>query len=156
MAARCGGQPIIYCDETLFTRNTYQLSEYSCKKQPLTADARDFYLPPVWVIAFVEAKRGVVHTASYTESIDARKFLGYCKDVSLKMHGEPFTLFLDGASFHRSKDIKADLESLGITRIINVPYSPQYNPIEGCFSIVKNYFKRKRLHDIVNGNATLL
>ena len=78
MAARCGGQPIIYCDETLFTRNTYQLSEYSCKKQPLTADARDFYLPPVWVIAFVEATRGVVHTASYTESIDAKKFLGYC------------------------------------------------------------------------------
>ena len=37
-----------------------------------------------------------------------------------------------------------------------MPYSPQYNPIEGCFSIVKNHFKRKRLHDIVNGNVTLL
>ena len=108
------------------------------------------------MIAFVEATRGVVHTASYTESMDSRKFLGYCKDVSLKMKGEPFTLFLDGASFHRSKDIAEDLESLGISRVINVPYSPQYNPIEGCFSIVKNYFKRKRLHDIVNGNTTLL
>ena len=65
------GQPLIYCDETLFTRNTFQLQEFSRKKEPLTADARSFYLSPVWAIAFVEAKRGVVHTATYTESLDA-------------------------------------------------------------------------------------
>ena len=72
------------------------------------------------------------------------------------MNAQPFTLFLDGASFHRSNEFSAELRELEITRIINVPYSPQYNPIEGCFSIVKNHFKRKRLHDIVNSNATLL
>ena len=30
--------------------------------------------------------------------------------------------------------------------IYNVPYAPQYNPIEGCFSVVKNHFKRARLN----------
>ena len=95
--------------------------------------------------------RGVVHTATYTDNLDAQQFLGYCRDVSHKMAGQPFTLFLDGASFHRSDKITSDLEALGITRIINAPHSPQYNPIEGCFSIVKNYFKRRRLQAIING-----
>ena len=72
------------------------------------------------------------------------------------MGGQPFALFLDGASFHRSKEIQPDLDALGIKRIVNVPHSPQYNPIEGCFSIVKNYFKRKRLQDIINGQTTLV
>ena len=149
------GHPIVYCDETLFTRHTYMLSEYSRKKESLQADARDFYLAPAWVIAFVEAERGVVHYASYSDNLDGWKFLGYCREVSTKMGGQPFTLFLDGASFHRSRDIAQELEALGITRIINAPYSPQFNPIEGCFSIVKNHFKRKRLHDIVSGEPTL-
>ena len=39
---------------------------------------------------------------------------------------------------------------MNIETIINVPYSPQYNPIEGCFSVVKNYFKRKRMNRIMN------
>ena len=65
------GLPVVYADETLFTRQTYMLSEYSRKKEPLTANATDFYLPPVWAIAFVEATRGVVHTATYTNNMDA-------------------------------------------------------------------------------------
>jgi len=40
------------------------------------------------------------------------------------MNGQPFTLFLDGASFHKSVEITLDLKALGITRIINAPYSP--------------------------------
>ena len=83
--ASSSGQPIVYCDETLFTRHTFLSSEYSRKNEPLTEDARDFNMPPVWVIAFVEDSRGVVHTASYSESIDAQKFLGYCRQVSNKM-----------------------------------------------------------------------
>ena len=79
--------PIIYCDETLFTRHTFQLAEYSRRKEPLTADARAFYLKPVWVIAFVEAERGVVHTATYTNSLDGKQFLEYCRQVSDKMRG---------------------------------------------------------------------
>jgi transposase len=45
------------------------------------------------------------------------------------------------------------MEEINITRILSVPASPEYNPIEGCFSIVKNYFKRQRLNCLVNNKA---
>ena len=45
--------------------------------------------------------------------------------------------------------MKAKLKELDILSIINVPYSPQFNPIEYSFSVVKNAFKRMRAENIV-------
>ena len=39
---------------------------------------------------------------------------------------------------------------IGVTRILCAPASPQYNAIEGCFSIIKNHFKRAHLNHLVN------
>ena len=66
------------------------------------------------------------------------------------MGDRPFALFLDRAPFHRSKFVKAELEKMKVTRILNVAASPEYNPIEGCFSVVKNHFKHQRLNQLVN------
>ena len=72
------------------------------------------------------------------------------------MNSDPFTLFMDGAGPHRSKILAQDLEEINVKRIINVGYSPQFNPIEGCFSIVKNHFKRKRLNAMLNKRQLVL
>ena len=42
------------------------------------------------------------------------------------------------------------MEDLHITAVLNVSYSPQYNPIEECFGIVKNHYKRERLNCLRN------
>ena len=39
-------------------------------------------------------------------------------------------LFMDGAGFHRSPDVKKLMAELNIEPIINVGYSFQYNPCE--------------------------
>ena len=41
-------------------------------------------------------------------------------------------------------------ERLEITPIFNIPYSPQLNPIEACFSQVKRFYKKSRLNCLVN------
>jgi transposase len=66
------------------------------------------------------------------------------------MNRQPFALFLDGAGPHRSIVLNQRLEEINVKRILNVGYSPQFNPIEGCFSIVKNHFKRKRTNAMLN------
>ena len=35
--------------------------------------------------------------------------------------------------------------------IYNVPYSPDYNPCESCFSKIKNYYRRTKMNALVNG-----
>lgn len=42
-------------------------------------------------------------------------------------------------------------DRLQIQPIFNIPYSPETNPIETCFSLVKHYFVRKRLQCLANG-----
>ena len=42
------------------------------------------------------------------------------------------------------------MSELGIEHIYNVPYQPDYNPTESCFSKVKNYYKRQKLNLLVN------
>ena len=58
------------------------------------------------------------------------------------------TILMDGATIHKSKDLFMKLNEKGIKRVINVPYFPQFNPIEYTF----NTLKRK----IKNSNGTTL
>ena len=39
---------------------------------------------------------------------------------------------------------------LQITQILNIGYSPEFNPIESCFSQVKRVYNRERLRALAN------
>jgi transposase len=58
---------------------------------------------------------------------------------------------MDNASFHRSKLVTAHLMATGMRAIYNIPYSPQYNPIERVWAIIKNRYKRKKLEIVGSG-----
>jgi putative transposase len=51
------------------------------------------------------------------------------------------TILMDGAVIHKSKELANKLNSLNIKKIINVPYSPQFNPIEFTFNTLKSKIK---------------
>lgn len=57
---------------------------------------------------------------------------------------------MDNMSSHKSDNLKAFYKELDITPLYNVPHFPDGNPAEGCFSVVKNYYKRMRLCHLVN------
>jgi hypothetical protein len=48
---------------------------------------------------------------------------------------------MDGAIIHKSKRLSDKLNLLNIKKIINVPYSPQFNPIEFKFNTLKSKIK---------------
>ena len=52
---------------------------------------------------------------------------------------------MDGASIHKSKILDELLKEKQIKKIINVPYSPQFNPIEFTFNTLKNKIKRENI-----------
>ena len=58
--------------------------------------------------------------------------------------------FMDNASFHKTTMIKMKLHELEIEPIYSIPYQPDYNPTEACFSKIKNHYKRKKLNTILN------
>ena len=63
---------------------------------------------------------------------------------------------MDNYAVHKSHVARNEMNRLNIKAIMNVPDSPEYNPIEGCFSIVKNHFKSNRLNAMRNGKHLTL
>ena len=63
---------------------------------------------------------------------------------------------MDRLSVHRCRQVQSVMRDLKFEWIFNASYSPDYNPIEGVFAIVKNYIKRKRLEAIINGKKMRL
>ena len=45
------------------------------------------------------------------------------------------------------------MADLGMVRVLNARYSPDLNPIEGVFSVVKRQIKTMRLKALVKGQA---
>ena len=57
---------------------------------------------------------------------------------------------MDRLNVHRSYRVKDVCEELGIVRLFNSSYSPNFNPIEGVIGLIKNEVKRQRTHEIAN------
>jgi len=54
------------------------------------------------------------------------------------------TIILDNASIHKTREIRTTAERRGFELLYLPPYSPELNPIEYVFSVVKRHFYRAR------------
>ena len=145
------GLRIIYCDETVFTKRTYATKDYAGKHQIIEVDEAKIYAPYVCALAAVSAESPIELVRTFTQAVNIGIFKSFIQALSAKHKSQPFALFMDNLAVHKSDEVKQELRRLRITPIFNAPYSPQFNPIEGCFSIVKNHFKSQKLNSIKNG-----
>jgi transposase len=59
-----------------------------------------------------------------------------------------YVLVMDNVSFHKTRQVKDILARVGAISIYTHPYSPNYNPIENVFGVVKHYFGKYSIdHD---------
>jgi transposase len=57
---------------------------------------------------------------------------------------------MDNLTIHKMNIVKYVYEKLNIMPILNIPYCPEFNPIESVFSQVKRVFKAERLKKLAN------
>ena len=78
-------------------------------------------------------------------SFNKNSFLVFLKTLELPTNS---IILLDNVRFHHSKMVYEYANTKNWILIFTPPYSPWFNPIENIFSVVKNYFrKRKNIHD---------
>ena len=86
-----------------------------------------------------------------------KQYLQELRDLNGK---EKIALFMDNLAAHKSEKSKTEMALLGFRCIFNVPYSPEYNPIEFVFSKVKQKFRslraRKLAGIIQNGHRSMI
>ena len=100
-------------------------------------------------MAAISYDNGVDHVMNFPSSVDRQKFIQFLNKVARKNKDQKLALFMDRLNVHRSPVVQARMESLGMKCIFNASYSPDFNPIEGVFSVTKNYVKRERLKAII-------
>jgi transposase len=76
----------------------------------------------------------LIEFAIHPMAINTEVFIQFVRQLSEKLGGGDFALFLDNLSVHKTKEAKRLFEELNITEIFNVPYCPQFNGIESYFS----------------------
>jgi transposase len=93
------------------------------------------------------------------DKVDGRAFATFVDSLSFPPGS---VLVMDNASIHNTSDVKTPLRRKGYEALFVPPYSPEFNPIELIFGIVKHVYNRKRIetpwsdederHDIIDAS----
>lgn len=75
-------------------------------------------------------------------SANGEIYLEFIKSICSKVKNK--ILLMDNARIHHYHKLKEYMKSNSNKILYNVPYMPEYNPIEKCFSIIKNKIKRNK------------
>ena len=91
----------------------------------------------------ISAEEGIEYYEVHERAIDTDIFLDFLKDLREVCHREKIALFLDNLRVHHSLKVKDYCQKHDIHLVFNLAYSPEFNPIENFFSLVKNRYTRK-------------
>ena len=127
--------------------------EYSSLHNNLQVDYRGFNLKTTAVIAAISHRQGLVAWKDYNKAVKIPDFVDFIQLLNQKVNAKSWSMFMDNLSVHRSKAVRNELERINVTPIYNVVYSPEYNPIEMSFAIVKQRFRALKTNDIINNSS---
>ena len=103
------------------------------------------------MVAAVSADIGFEYYELFHNAVDRNLFMQFVEGLREDQGDEKIALFLDNLRVHHTLKVKDLCKKLDIPLVFNLPYSPDYNPIETYFSLLKNLFKRMKLNYIANG-----
>ena len=85
----------------------------------------------------------------FDKSVNTDKFIQYIQKLRFAHPFDQIALFMDRLSVHTCRRSRDQMAFLGFEVILNAVYSPEYNPIETVFSIVKGNIKKQRLRQFM-------
>ena len=102
------------------------------------------------MIVAVNSDFGLILIDSKEIVTNEERILEFIPRLSGRMGGEPFALFMDNLICHKTSVVMKLYETYNIDPIFNIADSPDLNPIEVCFSVVKLAYKQQWLNACAN------
>jgi transposase len=125
-----GDEPILFMDAVHPTQATKVTSGWIRKgvDKPIETTGSRTRMNIVGAVRLNHLAEAVV---SEYETVNGSAIMAFLEQVKQKyLSSHTIHLILDGAGYHRSKDVKGKAVELGITLHYLPPYSPNLNPIE--------------------------
>lgn len=132
---------IISIDETSIDTHISHNYGWSKKGIKITNIKRNLYKRYTIICAISNKK--IIHYQVIPKSANGELFLSFIQTLISKLDGNKY-LLMDNARIHHYSKVKEVINNnRNIKLIYNVPYSPEYNPIEYVFNEFKNKLKKQ-------------
>lgn len=139
--------PFYSLDETSFGRHGKSMMGYSPKGTQLKIKKSVNRITTVSYLVISNPSR-IIHKVAKQGAFNTQDFLKFLKSLSLPINS---VILLDNVSFHHSQVVKTLCLENKWNLLYTPPYSPQFNPIEGIFSIIKRtYYKTGLIENSFN------
>jgi putative transposase len=148
-----GSDNIIYFDESGFTSATHRPHGWAVRGKKVFGN----------ILGNNRKTKNLIMAQSPKKWLAPMIFKGSCTTELVNQWIEkmlipelkkPSVIVMDNAAFHNKIQIKAILEKAGHIMLALPPYSPDFNPIEQSFAIIKKrrIYQSQTLENIVIGN----
>lgn len=145
-----GKEGIIYVDESGFEPHSYRPGGWSLKGKKVYGQTSGNKRPITSLIAG-RCREKFLAPILFEGSTNSQWFNKWLEDCLLKKAPEKATIIMDNASFHKSQKTKKIIEKAGHKILFLPPYSPDLNPIEKDFAIIKKQraYSNKSINTII-------
>jgi transposase len=96
----------------------------------------------------------ILHYSVSEQNIDGLIYVDFIKKIIEKLNSSGYIFLMDNVPFHHVKELKKIIKDSNNSIMYTPKYSPNHNPIENLFGIIKNHFFKldKKEIDINNYN----
>lgn len=95
---------VVYLDETMFTFSTFRSKGWAHNRDRIRINESDLKVQTLAVIAAISEDGGLIDFYIHPKSINSESFVAFIEQISRKLGGSDFALFLDNLSVHKTKD----------------------------------------------------
>lgn len=88
--------------------------------------------------------KGLQAVMSVQGSADTAVFVTFVREVLLAQLWKGAVVVMDNLAVHKNKSVQSAIESVGAKVMYLPSYSPDYNPIEQCWSKLKTYLRGRK------------
>ena len=137
----------MYTDEAVFNKNVKATKAFSKVRENI--EYRDCLaeVSPVNLIAAISEENGLEAIVTTAEFVNAEIWVTILQQIIL--HGKRFILFGDNVSWHTARVSLREYAKYNTFFLRNVPYTPELNPVEDYFNILKLKYKSLWLKSVV-------
>ncbi|MCK5519382.1 MAG: IS630 family transposase [Alphaproteobacteria bacterium] len=127
---------IVYFDESGFKKHSYRAHGWAVRGKKIYGDVSGNNYKCTNLLMAQRAKKWLAPML-FECSCDSSVVNAWLKERLLPLLKKPSIVIMDNAAFHKKKEIAALLKKHGHVLLPLPPYSPDFNPIEKSFGVLK-------------------
>ena len=123
--------------------------EFAARNENICIGSAQFGIKATAFLGVVCMDKGMSYYELFPRSVNKERFWEFLKHLKSKHGHGKLILYLDNLSCHKNVETRKLYHKLDIVPVFAPVYSPELNPIEYVFAMLKKHVKQMRLSDMI-------